>query len=77
VATGSLVDLTVEVARPTTVDEVNAMFSEYADAGSLEGILAYADEPFVSFDVIASSYSAVFDAGLTSVVDGTLVKVVA
>jgi glyceraldehyde 3-phosphate dehydrogenase len=77
VATGSLVDLTVEVERPTTVDEVNALLSTHADTGALEGILAYSDEPFVSSDVIGSTYSAVFDAGLTSVVDGTLVKVVA
>jgi glyceraldehyde 3-phosphate dehydrogenase len=77
VATGSLVDLTVEVERPTTADEVNDAFREQADAGTLEGILAYSDEPFVSSDVIGSAYSSVFDAGLTSVVDGTLVKVVA
>jgi len=77
VATGSLVDLTVEAARPTSADEVNAAFRGHADRGSLEGILAYSDDPFVSSDVIGSPYSAVFDAGLTSVVDGTQVKVVA
>jgi glyceraldehyde 3-phosphate dehydrogenase len=77
VPTGSLVDLTVETAEPTWVDEVNAAFRESADRGSLEGILAYADEPFVSSDVIGSPYSAVFDAGLTAVVDRTQVKVVA
>jgi glyceraldehyde 3-phosphate dehydrogenase len=77
VATGSLVDLTVEAARPTSVDEVNAAFRERANRGPLRGILAYSDEPFVSSDVIASPYSAVFDAGLTAVVDETQVKVVA
>jgi glyceraldehyde 3-phosphate dehydrogenase len=77
VATGSLVDLTVEVERPTTAEEVNAAFAARADHGDLEGILGYSEEPLVSSDVIGSSYSSVFDAGLTSVVDGTQVKVVA
>jgi len=77
VATGSLVDLTVETARVTSVEEINGVFSANADSGSLKGILAYTDEPFVSSDVIGSPYSAVFDAGLTAVVDGTQVKVVA
>jgi glyceraldehyde 3-phosphate dehydrogenase len=77
VPTGSLVDLTVEVERPTTVDEVNAVFGGRADRGEVEGILAYSEEPLVSSDVIGSPYSAVFDAGLTAVADGTAVKVVA
>jgi glyceraldehyde 3-phosphate dehydrogenase len=49
--------------RSTSVDEVNAVFGDHADTGRLEGILAYADEPFVSSDVIGSAYSAVFDPG--------------
>jgi len=77
VATGSLVDLAVEVARPTSVDEINAAFLARADQAELEGVLAYSDEPLVSSDVIGSPYSSVFDAGLTSIVDETLVKVVA
>ena len=75
--TGSLVDLTVESERPTTVDEVNAAFAERADSGELEGILAYSEEPLVATDIIRSDYSAVFDAPLTAVIDGTQVKVVA
>jgi glyceraldehyde 3-phosphate dehydrogenase len=77
VPTGSLVDLTVEVERETTADEVNALFAERADSGALAGILAYSEEPLVSSDVIRSPYSAVFDAGLTTVIGGTQVKVVA
>ncbi len=77
VPTGSLVDLAVEVERPTTVEEINAAFAERADTGELEGVLAYSEEPLVSSDVVGSPYSSVFDAGLTNVVDGTLVKVVA
>jgi glyceraldehyde 3-phosphate dehydrogenase len=77
VATGSLVDLTVETLRPTSVEEINAAFGGRADSGELAGILAYSEKPLVSSDVIGSAYSAVFDAGLTSVIDGTQVKVVA
>jgi glyceraldehyde 3-phosphate dehydrogenase len=77
VPTGSLVDLAVEVTRATSVDEVNGAFAERADRGELEGVLAYSEEPLVSSDVIGSPYSSVFDAGLTSVVDETQVKVVA
>jgi glyceraldehyde 3-phosphate dehydrogenase (phosphorylating) len=75
--TGSVVDLTVETERPTSVEEVNAAFQERADTGPLEGILAYTDEPIVSSDIIKSPYSAVFDSELTAVLDDTLVKVVA
>ena len=77
VPTGSLVDLTIEVERSTSVEEVNAIVAGRADTGALEGILAYSEEPLVSSDIVKSPYSAIFDAGLTSVVDGTQVKVVA
>jgi glyceraldehyde 3-phosphate dehydrogenase len=75
--TGSLVDLTVETERETTVDEVNEAFRERADQGALTGILAYSEEPIVATDIVGSAYSAIFDAPLTSVVGGTQVKVVA
>jgi glyceraldehyde 3-phosphate dehydrogenase len=77
IPTGSIVDLTVEVERPTSVEEVNAAFAERADRGPLAGILAYSEDPIVSSDIVKSPYSAIFDAPLTSVVDGTQVKVVA
>jgi len=77
VPTGSLVDLTIEVERPTSVEEVNELVARSADIGDLEGILAYSEEPLVSSDIVKSPYSAIFDSGLTSVIDGTLVKVVA
>ncbi len=72
----SLVDLTVEVERPTTVQAVNAAFAVAAE-GPLKGILAYSEEPLVSVDFNGSTHSAVFDATVTSVVEGTLVKVLA
>ena len=76
VLTGSMIDLTVEVERPTTVAEVNALFAASA-LGELTGILQYSEEPLVSSDVIKSAYSSVFDSGLTIVGGGTQVKVVA
>jgi glyceraldehyde 3-phosphate dehydrogenase len=77
VPTGSLVDLTVEVERSTSVDEVNALVAERADRGELTGILRYSEEPLVSSDIVKSPYSSIFDAPLTTVIDGTQVKVVA
>ncbi len=74
--TGSIVDLTVEAERPTSVEEVNAAFLERADSGPLAGILHYTDEPIVSSDIVGSSYSSIFDSELTSVIDSTLVKIV-
>jgi glyceraldehyde 3-phosphate dehydrogenase len=75
--TGSLVDLTFETERPTTKDDINAAVERAADTGPLAGILAYTEDPIVSSDIVKSPYSSIFDAGLTSVVDDTLVKVVA
>jgi glyceraldehyde 3-phosphate dehydrogenase len=77
VPTGSIVDLTVEAQRATSVDEINAAFRDAADTGALAGILAYSDDPIVSTDIVGSPYSSIFDAALTSVIDGTQVKVIA
>jgi glyceraldehyde 3-phosphate dehydrogenase len=77
VITGSVIDLVAAVSRPTSVEEVNAVFAERADAGPLEGILKYTDDPIVSTDIVTSPYSSVFDAGLTMVVGERLVKAVA
>ena len=74
VPTGSIVDLVVQVATETSVDEVNALFRSKADTGDLEGILQYTDEPIVSSDIVHSSYSSIFDSDLT-MVNGNLVKV--
>src|SRR6266480_3352271 len=72
-----LQDLPHKDLRRARAEEVNAAFAERADTGSLEGVLAFTDEPIVSSDIIKSSYSAVFDSELTAVIDDTLVKVVA
>jgi glyceraldehyde 3-phosphate dehydrogenase len=77
VPTGSVVDLTVECARETTVEEVNAALEAASESGPLEGIMAYTEDPIVSSDIVSSSYSSIVDSQLTSVIDGTMLKVVA
>src|ERR687886_733843 len=77
VINGSVVDLVCTVERPTSIEEVNAAFAERADAGPLEGILKYTEDPIVSTDINQSPYSSVFDASLTMVIDERLVKVIA
>ncbi|MGD1051532.1 MAG: type I glyceraldehyde-3-phosphate dehydrogenase [Solirubrobacteraceae bacterium] len=76
VPTGSLVDLTFEAGRETSVEEINAALSGRADSGDLAGILAYTEDPIVSTDVITNPFSSIVDGGLTAVIDGTLVKTV-
>jgi glyceraldehyde 3-phosphate dehydrogenase len=70
----SVVDLTFTAARPTTVDEVNAILKAAAE-GELKGILGYNTEPLVSVDFNHDPRSSVFDATQTRVMGGTMVKV--
>ncbi|MEM9123943.1 MAG: ArsJ-associated glyceraldehyde-3-phosphate dehydrogenase, partial [Pseudomonadota bacterium] len=76
VLNGSLTDCVFEVARPTTVEEVNGLFKSYA-AGALEGILGYEDRPLVSADYVNDPRSCIIDGAMTMVVDGTHLKVYA
>jgi glyceraldehyde 3-phosphate dehydrogenase len=77
VPTGSVVDLVFTASKETSVDEVNQAIASRADSGALEGILQYNEDPIVSSDIVTSSYSSIFDAPLTMVIDGRLVKVIA
>ena len=70
----SLVDFTFIAARKTTMDEIHAAMKAAA-AGPLKGILAYSDAPLVSVDFNHDPASSTYDATLTKVIDGTLVKV--
>jgi glyceraldehyde 3-phosphate dehydrogenase len=70
----SFTDLTVEVERRTTVDEVNAAFRKAAD-GPMRGIVDYTEEELVSSDYIGNPHSCILDAKSTNVIDGTLVHV--
>jgi glyceraldehyde 3-phosphate dehydrogenase len=72
----SLVDLTFSARRATSVEEVNQALKEAA-AGPMKGILAYNTDPLVSIDFNHDAHSSIFDATLTKVIDGTLVKVCA
>ena len=76
VPTGSVVDLTFEAERETTVDEVNGAFKAAAGDGELDGILRYTEDPIVSTDIVKDPHSSIVDGLLTSVIDGTLVKVI-
>jgi glyceraldehyde 3-phosphate dehydrogenase len=70
----SVVDLTFVAGRPTTVEEVNSIV-QAASEGPLAGVLGYNDRPLVSVDFNHDPRSSIFDAGLTRVMDGNLVKV--
>src|SRR5690606_18355119 len=74
VLNGSLTDFTCNLARKTTVEEINQKFKEAAE-GELKNVLYYTEDPIVSVDIINNPYSCVFDSELTSIVGG-LVKVV-
>ena len=71
----SLVDLTFTAKRATSVEEVNQALKQAAAAGPLHKILAYNEAPLVSIDFNHDAHSSIFDATLTKVIDGTLVKV--
>src|SRR5438876_2968103 len=70
----SVVELTAEVEKKTTIQEVNDAFKQAARS-SLQGILDVSDEPLVSVDYIGSFYSSVVDALSTNVIDGTFLHV--
>ncbi|PLX57246.1 MAG: type I glyceraldehyde-3-phosphate dehydrogenase [Chromatiales bacterium] len=70
----SLVDLTFSAARETSIDEINAVLRE-ASQGELAGVLGYNDGPLVSIDFNHDPASSTYDATMTRVIDGTLVKV--
>ncbi|MFZ0087979.1 MAG: type I glyceraldehyde-3-phosphate dehydrogenase [Solirubrobacteraceae bacterium] len=76
VPTGSVVDLTVEAARATTVDEINGALKAAADDGPLRGLMIYTEDPIVSSDIVKNPASSIVDSQLTVVMDGTMVKVV-
>ncbi|HUD97730.1 MAG TPA: type I glyceraldehyde-3-phosphate dehydrogenase [Woeseiaceae bacterium] len=72
----SVVDLTFVAERDTSIDEINEVMKK-ASQGELKGVLAYNDEPLVSIDFNHDPASSTYDAGLTKVMGGTLVKVLA
>ncbi|HTU29654.1 MAG TPA: type I glyceraldehyde-3-phosphate dehydrogenase [Solirubrobacteraceae bacterium] len=77
VPTGSVVDLTIEAARDTSVEEINGALKAAADSGPLKGLMLYTEDPIVSSDIVKNPASSIVDSALTAVMDGTMVKVVA
>jgi glyceraldehyde 3-phosphate dehydrogenase (phosphorylating) len=77
VPTGSVVDLTVECSRATSVEEINDALRAASESGPLAGVMAYTTDPIVSSDIVGSPFSAIVDSQLTAVIDGTMAKVVA
>jgi glyceraldehyde 3-phosphate dehydrogenase len=76
VPTGSATDLTAQLSREVTVEEVNAAYKMAAADERLAGILTYSEDPLVSSDIVTDPASSIFDSGLTKVI-GDQVKVVA
>jgi len=75
VPNGSLTDMTLNVLRPTTIEEVNSVFAE-ASRTYLKNYLSYTDEPLVSIDIVGNPYSCIFDSQMTSVIGGDLIKLI-
>lgn len=74
VPNGSLTDVTLNVKKDTTIEEVNEAFKSVAN-GELQGILQYTEDPIVSIDIVGNPHSCIFDAGMTSVI-GRMVKII-
>jgi glyceraldehyde 3-phosphate dehydrogenase len=68
IPTGSVTDLTAELSKSATVEQINTAFKAAAD-GPLKGILKYYDAPIVSSDIVTDPHSSLYDAGLTKVID--------
>jgi glyceraldehyde 3-phosphate dehydrogenase len=77
IPTGSVVDLTFQASKDTTVEEINEAVKAQADTGDMKGILEYTEDPIVSSDIVESPYSSIFDSALTLVIEKRLVKVIA
>lgn len=74
VPNGSMTDITFNVKREVSIEEVNAAFKKAA-AGEFKGILDYTEDPIVSIDIVGNKHSCVFDSGMTSVI-GRMLKII-
>jgi len=75
VPNGSLTDMTLNVKKSTSIEEVNQLFQQ-ASSEKYKGIIEYTEDPIVSIDIIGNSHSCIFDAQMTSVIDGNLIKLI-
>ena len=71
---GSISDLVFLTEQETTVEEVNQIFRQEAESEKYKGIMGVTDDPIVSSDIVGDPHAAVVDLGMTTVVDGNLVK---
>jgi len=74
---GSVSDLTFVLEQDTTVEEVNQVFREEAESDKYKGILGATDDPIVSSDIVGDPHASLVDLGMTTVVAGNLVKIMA
>lgn len=72
---GSISDIVIVTTKSVTVDEVNEAFKQEAESDRYKGILGYTEVPLVSSDIVGSPLASQVDGGMTTVVDGTLVKI--
>ena len=72
---GSVVDLTCELEKPATKEEINTAMKAAAE-GPMKGILEYTEDPIVSIDIVGNPHSSIFDAGMTKVLDGNFAKII-
>ncbi|HLS31111.1 MAG TPA: type I glyceraldehyde-3-phosphate dehydrogenase [Flavobacteriaceae bacterium] len=75
VANGSLTDMTINVKKKTSIEEINNLFKQAAKK-EFKGIIQYMEDPIVSVDILGSPYSCIFDEDMTSVIDSHLVKLI-
>ncbi len=69
VPTGSITDLTVDLQKPATLEEIQDLYRKASDSGDLKGVLRYTDEPIVSADIVGDPFSSIVDGGLIRVID--------
>ncbi|AVG24026.1 glyceraldehyde 3-phosphate dehydrogenase [Pontimonas salivibrio] len=69
VPTGSITDLTVDVAKTISVDEIQELYRSHSDTGAMAGVMRYTDDPIVSSDIVGDPFSSIVDGGLIRVID--------
>ena len=74
VPNGSLTDITFNVKKETTIDEINDAFKKASET-NLRSVLKYTEDPIVSIDIVGNTHSCVFDSAMTSVI-GKMVKII-
>lgn len=71
---GSIVDLTCELSRNVTIEEVNTAMKSAAN-GAMKGILEYLTDPLVSIDIVGNTHSSIYDSGMTKMIGGNFIKI--